>query len=244
MRDETTTLQLIRDLRRRWKPHKERLQTLGGEQPTAIRFHRACSWMARVEEMPEGEDHDLGLLSLWIAFNSLYGQWDAQKREPRPDRESWRAFIDRLLKLDRDGCIPQCLQEHKRLVMTLLEDQYLSGFFWQEPSAKRAGQAKKAAHNAHGWYIEKRWVLVLDEILDRVYLLRCQLVHGAATYGGKLNRTSLKRCFWMMQRLLPAFLLVWIDHGADEDWGPMCYPPTKTLESSLPGVGGQPKHWR
>jgi len=24
----------------------------------------------------------------------------------------------------------------------------------------------------------------------------------------------------MTQRLLSAFLLVWIDHGADEDWGP------------------------
>ena len=67
--------------------------------------------------------------------------------------------------------------------------------------------------------------MVLDEILDRVYVMRCQLVHGAATYGGKLNRTSLKRCVMMMQRLLPALLLVWIDHGADEDWGPMCYPP-------------------
>jgi hypothetical protein len=28
-----------------------------------------------------------------------------------------------------------------------------------------------------------------------------------------------------MRLLLPAVLLVWIDHGADEDWGPMCYPP-------------------
>ena len=50
-----------------------------------------------------------------------------------------------------------------------------------------------------------------------------------ATYGGKLNRTSLKHCVTMMQRLLPAMLLVWIDHGADEDWGPMCYPPMGTL---------------
>ena len=25
--------------------------------------------------------------------------------------------------------------------------------------------------------------------------------------------------------LLPTTLQVWIDHGADEDWGPMCYPP-------------------
>ena len=71
--------------------------------------------------------------------------------------------------------------------------------------------------------------MVLDEILNRVYVMRCQLVHGAATYGGKLNRDSLKRCVVMMQRLLPALLLVWIDHGADEDWGQMCYPPVKTL---------------
>ena len=28
-------------------------------------------------------------------------------------------------------------------MMSLLEDEYLSGFFWQEPSAKRAGQAKQ-----------------------------------------------------------------------------------------------------
>ena len=55
--------------------------------------------------------------------------------------------------------------------------------------------------------------------------MRCQLVHGAATHAGKLNRTSLTRCVWMMKRLLPAFLMVWIDHGADEDWGPICFPP-------------------
>ena len=99
--------------------------------------------------------------------------------------------------------------------------------FWQEPSAKRAGQSQKAAFNAQTWYIEKRWAMVLDEILDRVYLMRCQLVHGAATYGGKLNRMSLKRCVMMMQRLLPAVLGVWIERGADEDWGEMCYPPMR-----------------
>ena len=25
--------------------------------------------------------------------------------------------------------------------------------------------------------------------------------------------------------LMPTFLLVWIDHRTDEDWGIMCYPP-------------------
>ena len=55
--------------------------------------------------------------------------------------------------------------------------------------------------------------------------MRCQLAHGAATYGGKLNKTSLRRSVTMMGHLLPAVLLVWIDHGAREDWGTMCYPP-------------------
>ncbi len=66
---EIATIPTVHDLRRRWKPHKERLPALGGEQPTSIRFHRACSWMARVEQVSEGQDHDLGLVGLWIAFN-------------------------------------------------------------------------------------------------------------------------------------------------------------------------------
>ena len=54
------------------------------------------------------------------------------------------------------------------------------------------------------------------------------------TYGVKLNRTSLRQCVMMMQCLLPALLLVWIDFCADEDWGPMCYPPRGTLRVSIP----------
>jgi len=33
----------VRDLRRLWKPHKERLNGHAAEHPTTIRFHRACS---------------------------------------------------------------------------------------------------------------------------------------------------------------------------------------------------------
>ena len=62
---DISTIPTVRDLRRRWKPHKERLAASGAEQPTSIRFHRACSWMARVEQMPDDQDHDLGLVSLW-----------------------------------------------------------------------------------------------------------------------------------------------------------------------------------
>jgi hypothetical protein len=113
----------------------------------------------------------------------------------------------------------------------------------RSPSVNRAKQSRKAAHNALTWYIEDRWAMVLDQILERVYVMRCQLVHGAATYGGKLNRTSREHCVTMMQRLLPALLGVWIDHGADQDWGPMCYSPVSALPGAVNGNGrpGRPK---
>jgi hypothetical protein len=216
--------QSVHGLRRRWKPTKQRLQAVKESHPTSIRFHRACSWLQRVEEF-DGSDHDLTLICQWIAYNALYGQWDDQKREPRPDRECWRRFCDRILDLDQDGRVGAVLIDHKKLVMSLLDDEYLSRYFWEEPSAKRAGQSKKAKYDARTWYLEKRWAMVLERMMERIYMMRCQLVHGAASHGGGLNRTSLRRSSTMLGHLLPAMLRVWIDHGSDEDWGPMCYPP-------------------
>ena len=79
----------VRDLRRRWKPHKQRLAQVIPEHPTNIRFHRACSWLQRVEQLEGEEDGDLGLLGQWIAFNALYGQWS----EPDVDggEKVWRS---------------------------------------------------------------------------------------------------------------------------------------------------------
>jgi hypothetical protein len=171
------------------------------------------------------QDSDLALIAQWIAFNALYGQWDTSCGHSVADRESWYVFLDRILDLDKASYVIDVLQEHKPLVMSLLDDEYLSNLFWQDPCRQRASQAKRAKHQARSWYLEPNWKLILDHVVDRVYVLRCQLIHGAATFGGRLNRRSLNRCSVMMGHLLRAILLVWIDFGADEDWGIMCYPP-------------------
>lgn len=227
-----------RDLRRRWKPHKERLNRVIRNHPTPIRFHRACSWLARVEES-DTDDPDFALIGLWVAFNSLYGRWDEQRHEPQPDRETYQGFVSRLLGMDQSQHIASLLTEHRRLVMSLLEDEYLSKFFWKDPCGRQAGKSRRVKLQAQSWYHEKRWAMILDHVIDRVYLMRCQLVHGAATFGSSLNRTSLQHCVWMMRHLLTTFLLVWIEQGANEDWGPMCYPPLTSVDS-----GGTPKNPR
>lgn len=219
----------VRDLRRRWKPHKQRLAQVIPEHPTNIRFHRACSWLQRVEQLEGEEGGDLRLLGQWIAFNALYGQWSDPDQEPKRDFMCWQSFLDRILQLDSAGRITEVLGDHKPLVMSILEDEYLSRFFWQEPGEIRARKSKKVKFEARTWYIEERWTLVMDRLMERIYLLRCQLVHGAATYNSNLNRTAIRRCSTMLGHLLHAVLGVWIDHGADEDWGSMCYPPMRQM---------------
>lgn len=124
----------VRDLRRLWKPHKERLNGHAAEHPTAIRFHRACSWLQRAEQTTK-DDLDLALLSQWVAFNSLYGQWNHEAREPLADNECWRHFIERMLKLDKEGHIVDASNENKPLVMSIFEDEFLSCWRRSESAA-------------------------------------------------------------------------------------------------------------
>ena len=142
------------------------------DHPTCIRLHRAFSWLARCEEDADG-DLDLTLLCFWIAFNGLYGVWDEVRREPLPDRESWRTFLDRLLAIDASNYISIMLRNERDLVMSILNDEYLSGFFWEDPSEIRASKSKKAKFDARTWYIEGKWRMILDRLLERIYLLRC-----------------------------------------------------------------------
>ena len=107
-----------------------------------------------------------------------------------------------------------------------ISNEYLSNYYWKEPSPKRAKQARKSKFDARTWYLEKRWALILERSLECVYLIRCQLIHGAATHGGKLNRTSLKHCSMMLNCLLPTFLMVYVENGSEEEWGTLCYPPS------------------
>ena len=157
----------------------------------------------------------------------MYGQWDGERQEPVSDVDCWQHFLDRMLVLDKDGLIQDKLEEHKKLVMVLFDDEYLSRFFWQEPTDQRAKRVRRTRHEAQAWYVEKNWTMVLQRLFERIYLLRCQLVHGAATYDSSFNRTAIRRCIQMMDHLLRTFLGVWVRWGADEDWGIMCYPPMK-----------------
>lgn len=168
---------------------------------------------------------DDALVFQWIAFNALYGRWNAERREPISEHDAIDQFVDQVLTVDRSDHIRSVLDEHKKLAMALFDNSYLNRYFWKDPSRESARKTEKAKFNAQGWYVQGDYTLILSGLVERIHFLRCQLVHGAATYEGKLNRTAVQHCPTMLGHLLPAFLLVLIDHGYEQEWGPLCYPP-------------------
>jgi len=217
----------IRELRRLWKPHKERFTSLGNFQPTPIRFHRACSWLAEAELLIDRNEYDSALIHQWIGFNALYSRWDAVRQEPLPDRQTWIDFLRRIVELDRDSLLSEFLQERKPQVFRLLENGYLTKYFWRDPHTEKAASAGCGVFKVRDYYLAGKWHLVLEEILDRVYLLRCQIMHGAASRKSELNRVALSQCVELLDEFLKLVLFVWAQHGYDQDWGPLCYPPIK-----------------
>ena len=197
-----------------------------------IRTHRAFSWLDRVAELGSDPASDEGLIFRWVRLNSLYGRWDDATGRPEEDRVSWSSFLDRIMELDVDGRICGMLVEHKRLVMSVFKDAFLTKYFWEAPSQQRIRKSQKTKHDADTWYQQDQYRLILQRVTERIYFLRCQLVHGGATSRSRLNRTAVKRCSIMLGHLVTAILLVTIDHGSDEDWGPLCYPPL--TPNSLP----------
>jgi hypothetical protein len=217
----------VRELRRRWKPAKDRLAGRRLYEPLLIRMHRAFSWLQRVEELPEEEFLDAGLILRWIALGSLFNRWDAAARQPQSERECLSKFLDRIIDLDADGAVAGVIEEHRALLMSIFDDAYLTPFFWQEPTDNRARKTQKTKFDARTWYVQKQYKKILARVMDRVYFQRCQLVHGGATSGSRLNRQAVRHCSTMLGHFLSAILLVIIDHGQEEDWGPLCYPPTQ-----------------
>jgi hypothetical protein len=74
-------------------------QTNNIHQNWQIRLHRALSWYRRSIELPEDQPEGR-FLFLWIALNSLYSRWSAEKNAPDIDGHARHDFLHKLLGRD------------------------------------------------------------------------------------------------------------------------------------------------
>lgn len=191
----------------------------------SIRVHRALSWLQRSEQC---DDADGRFVFLWISFNAAYAN-EVPDEYRLPEQTTFQQFIERLVGYDADKNLYNLIwAEFPKGIRALLNNPYVFQPFWDFHNQKiaesewqdRFGQAKKQAAIALGNQDTHR---VLSIVLSRLYTLRNQMMHGGATYGGKVNRQQLQDANNILAKLVPIIIELMMDNASGL-WGDPCYP--------------------
>ncbi|MCE5327918.1 MAG: hypothetical protein LLG01_16040 [Planctomycetaceae bacterium] len=191
-------------------------------QAFSVRIWRGLSWLERSESTGDTESR---FIYLWIAFNAIYGRLHDDGINA-PDHGSWQEFLASVVDADREDLLGTIMWSEQLRILRLVDNQWLFRPFWQaDPSAEK----KLAASRQHVMKClrNRSAVGVLQQVFERLYVLRQQVFHGAATSGSKLNRKYLESSAMLMSKIVPAMIAIMIIAGPQRNWGEICFPPVQ-----------------
>ena len=192
----------------------------------ATRLHRSISWLKCASE--QQDNLDLKLISLWISFNACFAV-DEGSTESLAERNAFQSFINKIVEHDSQEDIYASLwQTYSGPVKALIKNPYVFHGFW---SAKRLNkqdedwrvkfdQSSVAALNNLS---RKQVPDLLSIVLDRLFVLRNQLLHGGATYQSQVNRQQVEDGGKLLGALLPIVVRIMLN-APEENWGEIYYP--------------------
>ena len=165
--------------------------------PAVLRLYRGYSWMKRADEIFElhPEDPDDAFIFYWIAFNALYAE-DSEEAQEARERDNFGKFFAKLLNLDTSAAINQVLWVgFQDEIRAFLENQFVFEPFWKfhngvEGYNNWANLFERRKRDALDAIFEMNTQVALETLFDRLYVLRNQILHGAATYRSSVNRNS------------------------------------------------------
>lgn len=207
---------------------KQRLLREGFPQDLGLRVHRAISWIGRAEA--ETQDHDAAFVFLWIAFNAAYADGrDMDSDRSLGDRAQFVAFIDRLVALDDAARLYGVVWDRFRgPIAQLMQNRFIYRPFWlnrngMAPGDDWARRFRSSAERFVRAMADRDTAHVLGQVFDRLYMLRCQIMHGSATWNGRVNRAQVRDAAAIMRAVMPVVVDIMMDHP-EEDWGQPFYP--------------------
>lgn len=192
-----------------------------------LRIHRAISWLGRAEQ--ETDDPDAAFLFHWITFNSAYAVESETDFTYGGEREVFRSYFDRLANIDKEGRIYKAVwTRFSGPIRLLLENRYVFAPFWKHQSGTPGyddweDRFVTSAHRFKKAFQDHDTVTILSMLFDRLYVLRNQLVHGAATWNGSKNRNQVRDSAAILSFLVPLFLDLMMD-APELDWGTPIHP--------------------
>ena len=205
--------------------NKQREVRGGFSENLALRVHRALSWLNKSEQC--NDDQDSQFIFLWIAFNAAYAQDTEVLRHT--ESEAFSKFISKLIELDNKGDFSNLIWlQFSSTIRVLLDNKYVYQPFWDYQNGKitesewkeRFNKAKSAASHALS---NKSTDVVICIVLQRLYTLRNQIIHGGATWNSSANREQIRDGVAFLSELLPIIVDMMMDNP-DSLWGDANYP--------------------
>ncbi len=142
---------------------------------------------------------------------------------------SVRQFFDRVLEADAGKRLHQLLfQRFSGPIRTLIENRFVFEPFWralrEHDSSDRWEQSFSAAKRVATMAVMSGdTATLLSVVMDRLYVLRNQLVHGGATFGSKVNRQHVADGVALLGDIVPLVLSLMLD-AHTLDYGAIEYP--------------------
>ena len=207
--------------------NKQREIRDGFSPDLGLRVHRAISWLGKAEET--NDDFDAKFIFLWISFNAAYAKdIDHEVSKYFGERDHFRKFFEKLVALDANCSIyKEIWNAYSGAVRGLMNNQFVFHPFWEfqnghsnENWEERFNTSKKVFNKA---FASSDVPQVLSLLFDRLYVLRNQIMHGGATWNGKINREQLRDGSGIMYALIPIFIDLMMDNP-QVNWGEPFYP--------------------
>ncbi len=189
-----------------------------------IRLHRAISWLKAAEE--NGENPDTQFIFLWICFNSCYSI-DKIGTLNNSERKSLHDFIVKLVALDIEKQIFNLFwQKYSGPIRLLIQNKFVYRLFWDYQRgdvSEWQREFERSIVQADTYLAKQDVVNLLEIVIDRLYVLRNQIIHGGATFKSKLNRRQLRDANNILLFIVPTMInLMLVNHH--QSWGEIYYP--------------------
>ena len=188
------------------------------------------SWVSRAEK--QDEDLDASFIFYWIAFNATYtGSY--LSNNIYSERHTYKDIFEKILKYDQKEYVYNAIwNEFSGSIRNLLNNQYIFSSFWNFENGhegfddweEKFVQSKSMVLKA---LERKNTQLILEILFDRLYTLRNQLMHGGATWNGKVNRSQVTDGQSIISFLIPNFLEIMMNNQT-ENWVKLNFPVVKS----------------
>ena len=200
-----------------------------------VRVWRSMSWIKKAASVTSDDDLDFKFVSLWIAFNALYGKELSMAMNANlKEASAVKIFLNQICNFDRNNEINSVIlsSTSRSIIQSLAENKYTYSKFWSYVNSGKDNSWEADFEVDKDKFIKAQregdTVEILSRVFSRLYTIRNQIIHGGSTCGSYLNRQQVSDGASLLLKVLPIILIIMMKNYSDDcTWGLPFYMPQK-----------------